>query len=326
MRRYLFILLVGFCSTNAVWADTWADGLFESLSKDFGSVPHGQIVSHPFRIVNNTGSPIRIANVRVSCGCVTAHAVKNYLAPGQETAIVAQMDTSRFLNSRTVTIYVTIDSPSYAEVRLWVRANSREDISVFPDTLAFGRVKRGATPNTSVNISLLGNGTYRVLQVSCDSNYVQPVCKLSNQGPNGVNYQLTANLRSDTPPGKWYTDVWVTTNSPTMPKIRIPLTVEIQSALSVSPNTILLGKVQAGTETVRKIIVRGVQPFKILSIKGADKQLTVFGDTSQERTIHVLTVTFRPNQVGQFDRTLYIQTNLDEDNFIDFNTRAFVTQ
>src|SRR5688572_11836249 len=129
MRRYLLILVVGLLSTSSAWADGWADGLFDGLSKDFGSVPHGQTVSHTFRIVNNTGSPLRIAGVRVSCGCVTAQALKTYLTPGQETAILANMDTSRFQNSRTVTIYVTFDSPGYAEVRLWVRANSREDIS-----------------------------------------------------------------------------------------------------------------------------------------------------------------------------------------------------
>src|SRR5437899_11291 len=107
MYRYLFILAVGLCAAGHARANTWADGLFDSLSKDFGSVPHGQKVSHPFRIVNNTKSTIRIADVRVSCGCVRPYLLKSELAPGQETAIIAEMDTSRFLNSRTVTIFVT---------------------------------------------------------------------------------------------------------------------------------------------------------------------------------------------------------------------------
>jgi hypothetical protein len=102
------------------------------------------------------------------------------------------------------------------------------------------------------------------------------------------------------------------------------LTVEIQSALSVSPNTILLGKVKMNTERVQKIIVRGVDPFRVVSVQGADKQLQVHGDTTQKKTIHVLTVTFRPSESGQFDRTLYIQTDLKEDNSIDFTTRAYV--
>jgi len=324
MYRYLLILGVALSASGAARANTWADGLFDSLSKDFGSVPHGQLVSPPFRIVNNTNSPVTIADVRVSCGCTTAYPLKNYLAPGQETAVVAQMDTSRFLNARTVTIFVTFSQPAFAEVRLWVRATSREDISVNPDTLAFGPTKRGTTPQRKATISLLGSPNHRILQVSCDSNYVQPACKMVRANNFEVAYELTAALRSDTPPGKWFTDVWITTNNPALAKIRIPLTVEVQSALSVSPGTLLLGKVKTNTVQVQKIIVRGVEPFRITGVKGTDKLLEVSGDTTQTKNIHVLTVTFRPNESGQFSRTLLIQTDLKEDSLIDFTTRAQV--
>ena len=75
----------------------------------------------PFRLVNNTSAAIRISNVRVSCGCTAARAVQTYLAPGQETAILAQMDTGGFTTPRTVTIFVQFDQPRFEEVRLWVR-------------------------------------------------------------------------------------------------------------------------------------------------------------------------------------------------------------
>jgi hypothetical protein len=324
MYRYFAIVVVGLCVASSARANTWADGLFDSLSKDFGSVPNGQIVSHPFRVINNTGSPVRIIGVRVSCDCVKAYALKQVLQPNEETAVMAQMDTGRFLNSRTVTIFVTFDTPAFAEVRLWVRATSREDISVVPDTLVFGAVKRGATPNKSVTISLLGNPNHRILQVSCDSNYVQPLCKLVRNNNFEVVYDLSATLRSDTPPGKWFTDVWVTTNIPALPKLRVPLTVEVQSALSVSPNNILMGKVKPNTERVQKIVVRGIEPFRVLGVKGVDKQIQVFGDTTQAKTIHVLSVTFRPSDIGPFDRTLFIQTDLKADNLIDFTAHAQV--
>src|SRR5947207_11927109 len=96
MLRYSLVLVISFWSGGGVWAASWADGLFEETGRDFGSVPRGPTLNHPFRLTNQTGQTIHIANVRVSCGCVSASALKDELGPGQSTAIMANMDTMRF--------------------------------------------------------------------------------------------------------------------------------------------------------------------------------------------------------------------------------------
>src|SRR5262245_10626034 len=110
MRRYGLLGVVFFVFAGQATA-SWADALFDDLSRDFGSVPRGPSVTHPFRIVNNTKQMVRIAGVRVSCGCTTARALQTSLAPGQETAILVQMDTRRFSGTKIVTVYVTFDLP-----------------------------------------------------------------------------------------------------------------------------------------------------------------------------------------------------------------------
>ncbi|MGF1579674.1 MAG: DUF1573 domain-containing protein [Gemmataceae bacterium] len=326
MQRYIVIVVLGLLTTQPAFATTWADGLFDGLSRDFGSVPRGPVISHPFRIVNNTRSTVRISNVRVSCGCVTAYALKQTLKPGEDTAVVAKMDTSRFSNSRTVTIFVRFDQPGYAEVRLWVRANSRQDVNVYPSTLGYGRVKRGETPEKATKIALRGSSAYRILKVESESNFVQPKLTMVSKDAYGVNYQLSAKLRSDTPPGRWYSDLWVTTNNPALPKVRIPLTMEIQSNLVVTPSVVRLGNVKMGGEKLHKVIVRGVEPFKIKDIKGTDKHLVAYSGSDQARKIHVVTVTYRPQKVGPLNRVLYVMTDLKTDNSIDLTIRAHAVQ
>jgi hypothetical protein len=169
------------------------------------------MLTHPFRVVNNTKGAVSINNVRVSCGCTTASALKTVLNPGEETVILAQMDTRRFSNVKTVTIYVQFDKPAWEEVRLWVQANSRDDVIVAPDTLAFGLIKRGTAPTTSVTISFIGNPQSQITEVSSDSNYVQTTVKEVLRQDNEVRFELTAKVREDVPVGKWYTDVWVKT-------------------------------------------------------------------------------------------------------------------
>src|SRR5262245_34254592 len=120
MLRYSLVVLLGLCVGGRASA-SWADALFDELSRDFGSVPRGPTLTHPFRLVNKTGARVHIASVRVSCGCTSAQALQQDLAPGQETAILVHMDTRRFTNTKNVTIFVTFDQPRFEEVRLWVQ-------------------------------------------------------------------------------------------------------------------------------------------------------------------------------------------------------------
>ena len=299
--------------------------MFDELSRDFGSVPRGQTVSHPFRIVNNTKQPVHISSVTVSCGvCSEAHALQTSLQPGQETAIVASMFTSRFSNTKIITIYVTFDQPRYEQVRLWVTANSRDDVSFSPDNIAFGQIKRGAEPESKISITFLGNGQTKITEMKSDSNYVQPTMKETQRTASETSYEIIAKLRKDTPAGKWYTDIWLKTNHPAMPKLRVPVTVEVQAALSVSPNSVTLGEIKAGTESDRKVIIRGVRPFRITGITGTDKEVQVRATSTESKNVHVLTVTLSPMEPGNLARVIRVQTDLKTGSDIEFNAQAQV--
>jgi len=322
MLRYGLVVAAVLGLAETALSATWADALFEEFSKDFGSVPRGPMLTHSFRVVNNTRGPVNIASIRVSCGCVSAVALKGHLQPGESTYIVARMDTTRFTGLRSVTIYVQFDQPAFEEVRLWVQANGRNDFSITPDTLAFGKLKRGGTPTASVLLSFYGNTDVQVTEVQCESNYIQPRVQEVRRTDSEVTYQVTARLRGDAPVGKWYTDVWVKTNNLGMPPIRIPLTVEIESALSVNPETVTLGPVRAQTESERRVIVRGVKPFKIEKVEGVDDHLLVHVDSSQAKPVHVLTIKLKADEPGELNRTLRVLTDLTDDNKIDFHVSA----
>jgi hypothetical protein len=308
-----------------VAAAGWADGLFDELSKDFGSVPHGQLLTHNFRIANTTRNPVNISHVRVSCGCTSAVVNRGYLNPGEETTLTARMDSSVFFGVRTVTIFVNFDRPGFDEVRLWVQANSRSDFVMTPHQMAFGQIKRGSGPTATVSITFYGNQGARITEVKGESNYVQPSLQEQRRSDGEVTYQLTAKLRPDTPVGKWYTDLWVKTNVATMAQLRVPLTVEIESALSVSPEVINLGSVKVGAEVEKKVIVRGVKPFKLAGLEGEDAELAVKDSTTDAKAVHVLTVRLKPSKAGDFGRTVRVRTDLPDDGQTDFRVTAQVT-
>lgn len=327
MYRFSFLLTVFLAAASQVHAQGKAESMFDELSRDFGSVPHGQVVSHPFRLVNNSKQPVHISNVRVSCGrCSSARALSNYLQPGQETAILVTMDANQFIGTKHIQVYVTFDQPFREEVRLWVQANSRQDVTFHPHSIDYGRIKlkKGVSPESKITVSFLGGAQTQITEVKSDSNYVKPSLKEVTRGPGETVYEINAKLRDDTPAGKWYTDLWLKTNNSAMPRLRVPVTVEIEAPLSVNPSTVSLGQVKAGTETDRKVIIRGVKPFRITGIVGTDKQVQVRAGNDEAKTVHVLTVTLNPNEPGNLSRSIRVQTDLANANEIEFLAQATV--
>jgi hypothetical protein len=325
MFRYSLVVMAGFLSAAPTLAGSWADGLFEESNKDFGSVPRGQVLTHPFTVKNTTGQTVTISGVRVSCNlCTSATVVKGQLKPGEDTAVSVRMDSGKFLGVKTVYVYVTFSEPQFDEVRLWVQANSRDDVNLTPDTLAFGQTKKGDPASKSVTVTFYGGVPADITEVQSESNYVQVKVGAGRRNGSELSYDLTARLRADTPVGKWYTDVWVKTSNPSIPRVRVPLTVEIEPPLTVNFTTVNLGEVKVGAAAERKLVVRGDRPFKITAVKGTDDVVEVknAGDDSKEQ--HVLVVRLKGGKPGDVNRTLKIVTDIKDEGEVEFRAKGTV--
>ncbi len=71
------------------------------------------------------------------------------------------------------------------------------------------------------------NGSIQMLDAKAESVYVIPSFKEIRRTAVETVYQLEAKLRPDTPPGHWFTDIYVQTNGSGLQKLRVPLAVEV---------------------------------------------------------------------------------------------------
>ncbi len=321
MLRYSLVLLAGLAVTAPASAN-WAEKMFEETSKDFGPVPRGPQLVHHFRLVNNTGTPVTISGIRVSCGCTSAYAIQGTLQPGEATAVVATMDTNRFVGSKAVTVYVTFGQPSFDEVRLLVQAYGRSDFAVTPDTLTFGQTRRGTNKTATATIVFYGTTDTRITEIKPESLYIKPEFKEIRRQDGEVAYEVTAHLRKDIPAGKWFADIWIKTNNPSLPQLRVPLTVEVESTLTAAPEAVAVGQVKAGSETEQRVIVRAAAPFKITAIDGTDALLSIKDNTTEAKEVHVLTIKLKAAKAGDLARTLHIHTDLPQDGNLDLPISA----
>lgn len=176
-------------------------------------------------------------------------------------------------------------------------------------------------------MSFYGGQASEVTGVDTETNYIQTEVKKveSRNGTSEVAYQITAKLRADAPVGRWYTDLWVKTNNPSMARLRIPLTVTIESPLSVTPGVVSLGELKVGAPAERKVTLRGVSAFKVKEMKGVDGEVEVKDSTEGSKQVHILTVRVKPAKAGALNRTVTVVTDLEEEGKIEFAVKGQVS-
>ena len=104
--------------------------MFTARSYDFGNIARGAKTEIAFELTNLYLEDVHIAGVQSSCGCTTPRIEKDTLKTYEKGAIIAHINSDRFLGNRGATISVTIDKPLYAEVQLYVKVHIYETCSL----------------------------------------------------------------------------------------------------------------------------------------------------------------------------------------------------
>jgi uncharacterized cupredoxin-like copper-binding protein len=80
---------------------------FKETQHDFGTVREGKVVDYTFNFVNRGEVPLKIRNVKTSCGCTAALVSDNTIEPGKKGTLKVELDTKNRVGkmSRKVTIY-----------------------------------------------------------------------------------------------------------------------------------------------------------------------------------------------------------------------------
>jgi hypothetical protein len=323
MARHLIVAASALCGLILAGARAEGGAIFDEVTKDFGSVPRGTTLLHQFRLNNTTGAALHVSGLRTSCGCATATVGKTDLTPGESTVIALTIDTKKYAGSRVFTIFVQIDRPFVEEFRLTAVAHSRDDVTLEPGQLSFGRVKKGTGPRASVTVEYHGGSNWQITGVENDNGYLHPEVQELSRATGLVAYRLTVKLREDTPAGIWHADIWLKTNDASLPRVRVPLVVEIEGNLTATPAEVVLGQLKAGTRAERKVVIRGTQPFRITGIEGTDDRLQVTGQSSEAKAVQVLKVVAAAGGDAQeLVRKVRVKTDLPEDNTVEFTVQG----
>ena len=125
-----------------------------------------------------------------------------------------------------------------------------------------------------------------------------------------------------TPIGNWHSEIWLKTTDPSLPRIRVPLSVEVEPA--AGPTKVSFGEVKVGAEADRPFVVTGDKPFRITEIKGSDEQLIVKDAQDAPAVQHTLTLILKGVKPGEVSRLIKIRTDVKDQEPIVFDANGKV--
>jgi len=312
----LFAFIAPCFAAQSAAAQEWARKMFPVREHDFGTVARGAKTEFEFPLENLYMEDVHIAGIRSSCGCTSpwVKGGKDTLKTYENGAIVAHINSDRFLGRKGATLTVTFDKPYPAQVQLHVRAYIRSDVVVEPGSVELGEVEQGQAAEQQVRVHRMGGGAWRVLDVKTENPHLKADVRPSANGRPGW-YDLSVKLSEDAPVGYIRDHVLLVTNDPGAREIPVAVEGRVQSSITVSPSSLFLGVVHPGQQVTKQLVVRGKKPFRILKISCEDGSFEFkTPGPNVARPLHLIPVTFTATEgaTGKLTRSIRIETDLGE--------------
>lgn len=162
---------------------------------DWGSVPEGSgKIKHSFIIVNKGTEPLKIENIRTSCGCTVAK-YDTVLAPGKTGTITAEFEKSGRTGKQEKVLTVYSNDADSSQIRLIVKGHIKTALDINPRWLQLysenGKVK-GSVSLTTENKNL--TVTKAQYSVSGNSEKINVPLTLKNKSKPNESGEITYNF------------------------------------------------------------------------------------------------------------------------------------
>jgi hypothetical protein len=312
-RPALFAACLLLFAASTASGQSWAEKMFQVRSHDFGDVARGAKAEFRYELTNLYEEDIRITGVRSSCGCTSPRIEKNTLKTHETTAIVAKINTDRFLGKKGATLTVTFDKPYRAQVQLQTRVYIRSDVVFYPGSVEVGAVTQGQAVDRQVTVAHAGRSDWQILDVVSASPYLSGSVREISRSGGKVRYQLSVQLDENAPVGYVHEHLVLKTNDYNRKQVPILVQGRIEPSVVVSPSTLFMGNVESGQTVTKNIVLRGATPFRVLSVEctNGSFRVAVPESSAEPKTIHVIPVTFVGGSAsGRLDQMIHVETDL----------------
>ncbi len=310
------MVILASCVAQLAAGEEWVAKMFPEKKHDFGNVARGADTVYRFPVKNIYKQDVEIVNVRSSCGCTLPTIENKILKTGQTGYIVATFNTRTFTGVHGATLSVEVKWNDKGilrrgETQLRVDGNIRQDIVFKPGAVKFENVDQGAKQEQHVAVTYAGRDSWKITDVRGASDDLEVELTETQRYTGRVAYDLLVRVKDSAKAGYFNDQLVLVTNDESNPRIPIHVAGRIVPQISASPEPLLLGEVALGQQVSKKVIVRGKQPFKIVSVECPEDPSFQFKTDDKSSDRHFVEILFdAKGNPGKVKQTIHITTDL----------------
>lgn len=246
---------------------------FDSIEYDFGRILDDKEVEGEFRFKNAGKAPLKIADVRASCGCTVPEMSKKEYAAGEPGVVKFKFNPHGKQGQQAKSITVTSNDPKSPSLVLTLKANITAIVMVDPPQLFMGQVEK----RTEIHKTTVIYGRKEDFKVLEATNTGPDVLKIvvgepKRQKFNGEDVtavEIAVDLKPDAVVGRHQCNIGVKTNESARAFVTVPVMVEVMGDLNTNPARLALGVIEIDKpyQGETKIARKDGKPFKITETK-----------------------------------------------------------
>lgn len=300
---FVCILLACFGSTLS-FADKPAEYpqvVFDSTSKDFGTLRQGEKVEASYTISNEGTAPLRIEKIEFSMPGMNL-SVPQTIAAGATAELQITLDTSKLVKDVEAKALLQLNDPQHPKIMLVISGTVVAPIEFLPMPAIYMSQFNGEAKSRSISIRNNQDSTLHVVKLEPMGEHF--VAKIEEQEP-GKLFRLEVTVPASTPVGRYQEALLVHTDDPVRKRLHIEVNILVKPDIFLAPENVDFGRIDLRLMAKDPSLLDLVRQTVVINRR--EGQMTIQSATSD---IPFLTISTEPAGASQSFR---LETGLDQD-------------
>lgn len=246
---------------------------------DMGTVPRDVLATAKFTIYNRGTEELKLTkDPKPSCGCTSATVGTKVIAPGGQTELTAILDLKKVHGfSTTKSVQIFSNDPDNARKIVRFKVDIEPEYVLEPNELDFGEVAKGQEVTKHIILRQTGKQKFTLTKVRAPSNY--PALRFTFEQrpkdqwlqPGYCEYDITATLSPEAPPGRFNERFFVTTDLKHLANVSFTAKGSIKAFYKVKTASslrreALVGNIRHGETKEKVVTITADRPIEIKDV------------------------------------------------------------
>lgn len=230
----------------------------------FGMVTNTRDIIHDFVIRNDGDAPLKIAQVKLPCGCMLLRLMDDNVQPGKETVLRARFPLKGLSGPQRKRIVLLSNDPVRPRMTLLLTGEAIAELDIRPRQLFWGNLREDAAVEKTVNVRFHDDQDFHVVGVEASSPLFAAEVSSNAEAPSG---RVKVRTVPPLPRGIFRGSLKILTDHPRFNTLVIPMSGRVIGELYTIPDEIVLAPAKQPVSRALMVYSSQKQKFSVLQVK-----------------------------------------------------------